>query len=283
VVTGRPQIFGVFAPAALGFVLAVTALTCARPEPALEIATTTSVVNSGLLEYVMPAFPGIAPRIHATGSGRSIAMLGERTVDLAITHSPAAERLALETHPEWAYQKLAYNFVIIGPESDPAGLRSARTAVEAFQKIAAHGSPFVSRGDESGTHERERALWRKANVDTATVRLLISGGSMATTLRQADQQLAYTMSDESTWRQLEHQLQSRLLFGDDPQLLNTYAVIYPRDSDHAAALASFLLSGEGRERISRFRIADRPAFVVWPDRCPGTVPDATLCVGRGTP
>lgn len=255
---------------------------CDAPERPLEIATTTSVVNSGLLDFIMRDLPGAQPRVHATGSGRSIAMLEQRAVDLVITHAPEAEARALAANPNWAYQKIAYNhFVILGPATDAAGVRYARNAVDAFRRIADHDAAFVSRGDESGTHERELALWRAAGVNAADERIFVSGGSMATALRQADEQLAYTLSDTSTWWQLEGGLKLAELLAGDAALVNTYAVIYARDSPKAATLGAWLISGTGRQRINSYRIADRQAFTVWPSDCPASAPTAAPCRSPG--
>jgi len=261
-----------------GTLMLFTSFACAAHVRPLEIATTTSVVNSGLLDYVMRDFPGAPPRVHATGSGRSIAMLDQRAVDLVITHAPEAEERALAAHPNWAYQKLAYNhFVILGPAADPAGVRNARDAVDAFRRIADHDATFVSRGDQSGTHERELALWNAAGVNPAAQQIFVSGGSMATALRQADGQLAYTLSDASTWWQLESRLKLTELRGGDAALVNTYAVIYDKDAPSAAAFAAWLTSGTGRQRIDSYRIANRQAFSVWPSRCPASTPRAAPC------
>ena len=115
-----------------GAVLSIILISigCAAGERPLEIATTTSVVNSGLLDFIMRDLPGAQPRVHATGSGRSIAMLDQRAVDLVITHAPEAEERALAANPNWAYQKFAYNhFVILGPATDPGGVRHARNPI----------------------------------------------------------------------------------------------------------------------------------------------------------
>ncbi len=120
-----------------------------------------------------------------------------------ISHAPDSEAHSLAEPRDWKYQKIAYNqFVVLGPPSDPAGVRGAANAVDAFRRIAAHGAAFISRGDQSGTHEREMALWRQSQMDSTKERVLTSGASMATTLRLADQQSAYTLSDEATWWQL---------------------------------------------------------------------------------
>ncbi len=163
--------------------VALQAFAClAKPRP-LDIATTTSVVNSGLLDSILRNFDDQI-RVHAAGSGRALAMLSDGTVDLVISHAPDSEAHSLAEHRDWKYQKIAYNqFVVLGPLSDPAGVRSAANAVDAFQRIAAHKAAFVSRGDQSGTHEREMALWRQSQIASTKERVLTSGASMATTLR----------------------------------------------------------------------------------------------------
>jgi len=118
-------------------------------------------------------------------------------------------------------------------------------------------------------------LWKLAGV---TPSLLVSGASMAVTLRQADSQLVYTLTDDATWHQLQGEFGGLAeLFADDPALLNTYAVIYPGENGRAAKLADWLTLGHGRELIAAFKIGDRPGFTVWPKDCPGTTPTAQLC------
>jgi len=255
-------------------------LACARATPSLDIATTTSVVNSGLLEAILPAFAGAQVRVHAAGSGRSLAMLEDRTVALVISHAPLAEQQYLARHPGWRYQKLATNrFIIVGPDADPAGVRSAANAQDALARIAASQQMFISRGDGSGTHERETALWKVSGVVPPADRLIVSGGSMAVTLQQADSQMAYTLTDDATWLQLRGRLESlAALFGGGQELLNSYAVVYDGEDERAGALAAWLTIGRGRDAIAAYRIGGRPAFSVWPSGCSGAVPDAPPCV-----
>ena len=259
-------------------VIAAYTLGCSSPERPIEIATTTSVVNSGLLDFVLTGFD--APvRVHAAGSGRSLAMLSDQIVDLVISHAPESEARSLADHPNWLYQKIAYNhFVIVGPSSDPADVRTAANAIDAFRRIASRDAYFVSRGDQSGTHEREMELWRQAHIDRISEHILTSGGSMATTLRQADEQGAYTLADDATWWQLQSSLHLELLLTADPALLNSYAVVYPAGS-RAAAFANWLTNTSGRERIAAFRTAGRQPFTLWPLDCPGAVQSAAPCCG----
>ena len=244
----------------------------------LDVATTTSVQNSGLLEALLPRFTDSTVRVHAAGSGRALEMLKDGIVDLVISHAPDTEARYLADHPDWVYQKLAFNrFVLVGPPGDPAHVKAAKGVLEAFRQVAAAPVNFVSRGDNSGTHEREQNLWKLAGVTPAAGWLLTSGQGMANTLRQADEKQAYTLSDEATFWQLQRQLELVVVSESDDLLLNTYAVIHPRATTTAAGFAAWLTRGEGRRRIEGHLIEGRAAFHVWPDGCPATKPDALPC------
>ena len=257
----------------------VLAAACSPTPAQLDLATTTSVVNSGLLQTLLPRFTTFPVRVHAAGSGRALAMLAAGTVDVVISHAPEAEQRYLAQHPDWRYQKLAYNhFVIVGPRDDPAAARSAANAADAFRRIAASNTAFISRGDESGTHERERLLWHRAGSSPPRERLLVSGAGMAVTLRQADTQLTYTLSDDATWRQLKGELDGlAVAFEGDPLLLNTYAILHPAGNARAATLAEWLTQGDGRRAIATYQIDNQHVFTVWPANCTGQMPDAPLC------
>jgi tungstate transport system substrate-binding protein len=258
--------------------LFVAACASERSMPVLEIATTTSVQNSGLLDVLLPAFPGAIARVHAVGSGRALEMIAARTVPLIISHAPDAEASHLRDHPDWRYQKIAYNqFIIVGRLDDPAKVRTAPDAAAAFRRIAASGALFVSRGDQSGTHEREQALWRVAGTRLSTSRYMVSGSSMSRALRHADERFAYTLTDEATFWQMEKQLSLTALFSGDPVLLNTYAVVHHPDHALATAFAEWVISGDGRTLIAQHRVEGRPAFLSWPRGCFGGLPQAQPC------
>jgi tungstate transport system substrate-binding protein len=222
------------------------------------------VQNSGLLDALLPAYrndTGVEVRVHAAGSGRALAMLEEGLARLVISHAPDAEARALQQHGEWIRRPLAQNrFVIVGPANDPAGIRSARDATNAFARIARANAAFVSRGDQSGTHERENGMWQLAGVRPAGDRYVISGRGMALALRHADELRAYTLSDEATFRQLGRQIELVLLYQGDPLLLNVYSVIHPRSDAPAARFAEWLVTGEGRRRIDAFTIEGKRMF-----------------------
>jgi len=220
-------------------------------------------------------------RVHAAGSGRALEMLNDQVVDLVISHAPQAEARMLDAHPEWQYRKIATNdFVVVGPPNDPAEVRKAADAPAAFARIATARAHFLSRGDESGTHERETELWRLARIQPDQSRLLVSGSGMAATLRQAAAHGAYTLSDEATFTQLQDRLALRVLFEGDPRLVNSYAVVFQRQSATAARFAEWLARGNGRRALIAYRIRDSAAFRAWPEGCPADHPAATPCDDR---
>jgi tungstate transport system substrate-binding protein len=257
----------------------ISALACRPTSPAyLDMATTTSVENSGLLNALLPHFEPATVRVHPVGSGLALKMLADGDVEIVISHAPETESRYLAQHPEWVYRKIAFNqFLIVGPESDPAHVRGAADVIDAFRRIAASAVTFVSRGDQSGTHEREQSIWKSAGVVPSANQLLVTGASMAITLRQTNERQSYTLADDSTFWQLQPRLNLGVLFDSDARLLNTYAVVFPSDKSSAASFADWLASGDGRRRMADYRIQGRVAFTVWPSGCPFSTPDAQPC------
>jgi tungstate transport system substrate-binding protein len=207
-------------------------------------------------------------------------MLKDGIVDLVLTHAPETEARYLADHPSWRYRKFASNrFIVVGPATDPANIKLATDAVDAFRRIAAAPVSFVSRGDGSGTHERELGLWKAAGVTPRPDRWLVSGRSMAVALRHAQERQGYTLADEATFWQMERQLDLVTLAAGDVRLLNTYAVIDSANNPIAGAFAAWIAEGDGRRLIGAYRIEGRVAFTPWPRSCPGETPEASPCEG----
>lgn len=247
------------------------------PATALDLATTTSVHNSGLLDAIRAAYTARPIHAHAAGSGRALEMLADGIVNVVISHAPDTEARYIAEHPDWSYRKFAYNeFVVVGPPDDPANVTSAADVVDAFRRIAA-SSTFVSRGDQSGTHEREEAIWKLAGVKPPGDRLLVSGRGMALALRHADERSAYTLSDQATFWQFEKQLALKVVAAGDPRLENTYAVIHPRQDQVAAKFSAWLVEGDGPRVVENFKVAGHSAFSLWPQGCPNNQPDMRVC------
>ncbi|MGB2714380.1 MAG: substrate-binding domain-containing protein [Vicinamibacterales bacterium] len=252
----------------------------------LTLATTTSVVNSGLLDTLIPAFKresGIDVRPVPVGSGRALQLLISGAADVAITHAPDAEAKTLKDRPGWLYRKIMFNgFQIVGPPADPAHVKDAATAIDAMQRIAGSGVVFVSRGDSSGTHETERRLWALARTAPPAGKLIAAGSGMGATLKVAASVAAYTLTDDATFAQHAPQLQQQLaiLFEGGPDLLNTYAVIVPSDrtrtAGYAQQFATWLTTGAGRAAIDAYTVGPQRqrAFIVWPADVPRDEPQA---------
>ena len=262
-------------------VLALSGCGPQAPERHVVLATTTSISNSGLLDELLAAFErqhGVQVRSHLVGSGLALRMLEKAEADAVISHAPAAETSALRSHPTWRYQKIMFNdFVLAGPADDPADVRRARDVREAMQRIAISGVRFLSRGDESGTHEREEALWQAVGARPASGRLIVAGAGMGATLRVASETASYTLTDRASYAQLASALRLSILHERDPELVNTYAVIIDTTGPRAGDAGLFFdwLSGDaGRRFIDTYRVRGSQVFFSWPQQRSADRPDA---------
>ncbi len=254
----------------LALLLLVASACAQEPEqtPALLLATTTSVRDSGLLDVLLPDFierSGIPVRVIAVGSGAALRMGGEGNADLLLTHAPEAEQRLLESGAVLSRRPFMENhFVIVGPPEDPADVRGAASPVEAFRRIVRSGAPYVSRGDDSGTHMRERALLEAANFEelerlpwkpTAT-----TGSGMGITLQVAGERRAYTLSDLATFLAFRDRIGLEALSRPGEQLRNIYSLLrvdparFPGriQAEAAGELQAYLLSEESLARIAEF-------------------------------
>jgi tungstate transport system substrate-binding protein len=248
--------------------LAVLTFGCDRPpHPSgkLTLATTTSTQDSGLLDVLVPLFrrqTGIEVRVVAVGSGQALQLGRRGDADVILAHSPAAEkRFLAEGHGESRQAVMHNDFVLVGPEDDPAGLRGETSIAEAFAKTARSRAPFVSRGDESGTHQKEMEVWRVAGIEPGGAWYIRAGAGMAQVLRMADQKRAYTLSDRATYLAQRGGLDLAIAGQGDPLLKNPYHVIVVSPERHpdvhvreARMLAEFLRSDEARRAISSFGV-----------------------------
>ena len=256
---------------------ALSLQACNGSTSPLVLATTTSVANSGLLDEFLPSY-SIQVRTVQVGSGRALAMLAARQADAAISHAPEQEAAALAQHPGWFYRKILFNqFLIVGPADDPARIAGMTDAPAAMKRILDSGQRFLSRGDESGTHERERQFWKTAGVpQDQLAKVIVAGASMAQTLRGASETASYTLTDGGTFAKLSSSLKLRELVTADPRLLNTYAVL--ADPQHARGheFARWVSTGKGRDVLAEVLNAGRVrGFTLWPSARPGASPDAS--------
>lgn len=251
----------------------------AQSQQSIILATTTSMRDSGLLDVLVPWFEtqtGIALKVIAVGSGAALRMASTGNADVVLVHSPAAEKEYVARGDLIEGRRVMHNdFVIVGPPGDPAGVATSRTVADAMRVIAGRGI-FVSRGDGSGTHAQELALWTSARIDVRALgRREETGQGMGATLTVADQRKAYTLTDRGTYLALRKRLRLVILFQGNSALHNVYHVYVVNPDRHgltnaagARAFASFLVSSPVQHAIGRFRRKElgEPLFV--PDALP---------------
>ncbi len=241
----------------------------------ITVASTTSTQNSGLFDYLLPLFSrktGIDVHVVAVGTGAAIRLAREGNADvLLVHHKPSEEKFVRDGFGVKRYDLMYNDFVLIGPASDPAGIARAGSAAEALKRIAEGEAPFVSRGDDSGTHKKERALWRQAGID-ADGRTMSwyreTGSGMGATLNVASAMDAYTLSDRGTWISFANKGDLKLLFAGDPALFNQYGVILvnPAKFPHVKArdgqrFIDWLISDAGQKAIAAFRVHGEQLFI----------------------
>ena len=203
---------------------------CGRDGGAVVLATTTSVEDSGLLARLIEAYgrdrPGAAVRPLAVGSGEALELGRRGDADILIVHHPREEEeFVAGGHGEDRVPFMYNDFVIVGPPDDPAGVAGAGSAAGAFRAIARAASPFISRGDGSGTHGREIDIWSSAALVPDGAWYVEAGQGMGPLLQMASERRAYTLTDRATFNAMEPRLELTILYDGDPALLNIYSVI----------------------------------------------------------
>jgi tungstate transport system substrate-binding protein len=257
-------------PVLLCFALAGVA-TAGDRDSRVRLATTTSTENSGLLDDLLPRFrkaSGYEVHVIAVGTGKALRMGRDGDVDLVLVHAPAAEQKFVdEGFGEQRLPVMFNDFVIVGPEDDPAGIAGAGSAAEALARIAAGEGVFVSRGDDSGTHKKERAIWSQSGVSPSGAWYREAGQGMGKVLQMADELGAYTLTDRGTWIAYRDKSRLKVAYQGHEELFNPYAIIevssqrYP-DLNHAGAraLIEWIRGLDGQEAIAAYRKGGEQLF-----------------------
>ncbi len=240
-----------------------TKATVARTD--LILATTTSTQDSGLLDQWVPMFEAENPynvKVIAVGSGQSIEMGRNGECDVMLVHSPAAEEQLVADGFAINRKAVMHNdYLIVGPAADPAGVKSATSAVDAFTKIANTQSQFFSRGDDSGTHVKEKSIWTKAGITPAGAWYVSTGSGMGDVLRVTSEKQGYTLADRGTYLNLKDSLNLEILYQGDPTLYNPYHVMqvnpekYPNvNVEGAQAFSDFVTGTEAQEFLNVYGV-----------------------------
>lgn len=240
----------------------------------LKLSTTTSTENSGLLSVLHPIFEkqyNIRVNIIAVGTGKALKIGRNGDVDVVFVHAPATELKYVEKGDFIDRVAVMHNdFVIVGPENDPADIASAKTVTEALMKIAQSQSPFISRGDDSGTHKKERQLWEQVAIKPKGVWYMAVGQGMGAVLRIADDKQAYTLTDRGTQVAYSDKMTLKIRFEGGAALFNPYHVmaVNPEKGLHirydlAKKYIDFVVSKKGQKIINDYKKGGEQLF--YPD------------------
>ncbi len=254
------------------FILILTAAPTFAMEH-LRLATTTSTENSGLLAELLPPFEeanDCKVDVISVGTGKAIKLGETGDVDVILVHARSKEDKFVADGYGVDRRDVMYNdFVILGPASDPAGIVSTKNAAEAMHKIAAAQATFVSRGDDSGTHTREKQLWQAAGVTPGGSWYLEAGRGMGEVIIMATEREGYTLSDRGTYIAFGSKTSLKILVEGDDRLFNPYGVIMVNPQKHphvkqalAEAFLDYLTSSQARALITGFRKGGQQLFYV---------------------
>jgi len=254
------------------------------PEPAeaakLILATTTSTQDSGLLDYILPDFQdeyNVQVEVIAVGTGQAIALGEDGNADVLLVHARSREDAFMDAGHGVRREDVMYNdFVIVGPAADPAGIKGMADAARALAAIAEAESPFVSRGDDSGTHTKEKSIWAEAGIEPAGEWYISAGQGMGAVLTMADERQAYTLSDRATYLARTLEGTELVILGEgDPILFNPYGVIAVNpdkspqiNNDLANQFIDWLMSVPTQEKIGQFGMDKFGAPLFTPDSGP---------------
>lgn len=247
------------------------------------VASTTSTQNSGLFDWLLPQFTeatGIEVQVVAVGTGQAIRIATNGDADLLLVHHEASEKKFIAEGLGLARHPIMHNdFVLVGPRSDPAGIRGMSDVESALRRIGESEQVFVSRGDDSGTHKKELELWGASGLDPRPASgtwYREAGSGMGATLNTASAMGGYTLSDRATWVSFGNKKDLEILLEGDPPLHNPYAaiVVNPQKHPHvhvdeAQALVNWLTSARGQAAIAAYRVEGQQLFF------PDVIPDAT--------
>ncbi|MEC9093239.1 MAG: substrate-binding domain-containing protein [Planctomycetota bacterium] len=240
------------------------------PQNTLLVATTTSTRDSGLMDILVPIFENthsIKIKLIAVGTGKALQLGRQGDVDLLLVHSPEDELQFMADNHGIRHEPLMHNyFEILGPKSDPAHI-SGKDPVEALRLIRQSGATFVSRGDESGTHQREKALWNQLEKQTKWSHYLETGQGIGNSLVIANEKQAYCLCDQGTFLAMQHRIELIPLAKRTPDLRNSYSIlcVNPNKSEKinstsANRFTEFLISQTGQSLIADFKIDEKTLF-----------------------
>lgn len=259
---------------ALALGILAAAGTAKAADDFIIVQSTTSTQNSGLLDNILPKFlekSGIEVRVVAVGTGQALKNAANGDGDVLLVHAkPAEEKFISDGYGVERFDVMYNDFVLVGPKADPAGVRGLTDITTALNAIASSKAPFASRGDDSGTHKKERALWQTAGVDPEKDSgswYRETGSGMGATLNVAAGMGAYTLSDRATWLAFQNKNNLDILSEGDDRLFNQYGVILVNPDRHPSVKAEagqnfidWLVGPEGQRAIAEYKLNGEQLF-----------------------
>jgi tungstate transport system substrate-binding protein len=258
------------------FCLAVTMTSLmlaphAAAQQVLRLSTTTSTENSGLLKHLLPAFEaqsGLKVHVISVGTGKALELAKNGDVDVTLVHARASEdKFVAEGHGVERRDVMYNDFVIVGPPSDPAGIKGMKDVLAALQKIVDAKARFISRGDSSGTDQMEQAYWKQIGTKPAGSQYISAGLGMGEVLNMAAEMQAYTLTDRATYIAYRARTGLGIVVEGDRKMFNPYGIIAVNPARHqhvnfkgAMQLIQWITSPAGQQRITEFRVEGQKVF-----------------------
>jgi len=259
----------------IGLLLALTVVVFGAISPAaardIKMATTTSTDNSGLLKVLLPKYEAkcnCKVRVISVGTGKAMELGKNGDVDVVLVHArPSEDKFVAEGHGVNRKDVMYNDFILVGPQSDPAGIKKQKSIIDAFKQLGEGKSRFISRGDNSGTDQMEKSYWKDAGIAPKGAWFVSAGLGMGEVLTMAGEMKGYTLSDRATYGAYRAKTGLDIVLAGDPKMFNPYGVIavnpkkYPAlNYDGAMDFANWITSPEGQKTIAEFKVSGEQLF-----------------------
>ncbi|HAV37911.1 MAG TPA: tungsten ABC transporter substrate-binding protein [Massilia sp.] len=257
--------------ALLGFLMAAATAAPAFAQQVIRLSTTTSTENSGLLQYLLPKFEAKTNskvNVISVGTGKALELAKNGDVDVTLVHARASEdKFVAEGHGVNRRDVMYNDFIIVGPENDPAGIKGSKDVLGAMKKIVASQAKFISRGDNSGTDQMEKAYWKQVGSQPQGAAYVSAGLGMGEVLNMAAELRAYTLTDRATYIAYRAKTGLQIAVEGDPKMFNPYGIIAVNPQKHKEAnykgamqLVEWITSPEGQRLIGAFKVDGQQVF-----------------------
>jgi len=252
--------------------LVIATISLANAESRLRMSTTTSTENSGLLSVLLPPFEkanNVKVDVISVGTGKALKLGENGDVDVVFVHArPLEDKFVADGYGIDRKDVMYNDFILVGPKDDPSNVKGAKTAAEAFERISAAGkTDFVSRADDSGTHQNEKAIWKAAGIKPTGKWYIEAGQGMGEVLQMANEKKGYALSDRGTFIAHENKLDLVILFEGDKTMFNPYGVIAVNPQKHpntqielAKKFINYVTGPEGQKIIADFKLNGKQLF-----------------------